>query len=321
MKTRWGILGLGKIAHTFVEDLKSVEHAELFAVASRTQSKADEFAKTHHATHAFGSYDDLFKHPDVDVIYIATPHVFHYENTLNTLQHHKAVLCEKPLAMNAQEVKEMQDLAKQNKVFFMEALWTNFMPSVQFLKDVQNNQVYGKLKYLKAEFCFQAEFDKTNRLFNKALGGGALLDIGIYPVYLALKLMGTPDKILAKAQFNETGVDVATNITFKYNNDTTADLFCSLNKSTESEADLDFEKAKITLHERFHESDKLTITSDGEEILKDFKHQHRGYHFEIEHVHDCLEQKLIESPIMTHQFSLELISTLDSIRELIGLKY
>lgn len=321
MTTRWGIIGLGKIAHTFVEDLKKVEGANLFAVASRTQEKADDFAKKHEAVHAYGSYSALLKNPDVDVVYIATPHVFHYENSLEALKHQKAVLCEKPLGMNAKQVKEMQTLSKKNRLFFMEALWTNFMPAIKYIEDATTRQVYGKLNYLEAEFCFQPEFDKTHRLFDKKLGGGALLDIGIYPVYLALKCLGVPDKIEAKAIFGETGVDVETRMSFIYQNGTKTDLFCSLEKTTKSEAHLTYQNAEITMQERFHETDKLTITTEGENIFKDFNHQLKGYNFEIEHVQECLRKGLTESPDMTHEFSYQLMQTLDHIRNLIGLKY
>jgi predicted dehydrogenase len=321
MKTKWGIVGLGKIAHVFAKDLSCVKNAELFAVASRTKEKADEFANTYGAKQAYGNYVELLKNSEVDVVYIATPHVFHHENTLDALKYKKAVLCEKPLAMNANEVNEMQNLAKQNKVFFMEALWTDFMPSIQFLNKIEKENTYGKLKHLKAEFCFKAKFDKKSRLFNKALGGGSLLDIGIYPVYLALRCMGKPDNIEAKAHFNETNVDTENTIKFYYEDGRTADLFCSLEKHTKSAAHLTYEKAEITIPERFHESDKLIITTEGGEVFNDFKHQCKGYNFEIEHVQNCLQNNLIESPKMNHAFSMELIQTLDEIRKIIGLKY
>ncbi len=321
MKTKWGIIGLGKIAHIFANDLKHVEGAELYAVASRTQDKANEFAEIHSAKNAYGNYTELLKNPEVDMVYIATPHVFHYDNAIEALQHKKAVLCEKPLAMNAEQVKVMQDLARQNKVFFMEALWTDFMPALQFLKDIKKNNTYGKIKNLKAEFCFEPEFNPNSRLFNKNLGGGALLDIGIYPVYLALRLIGTPDNIEAHAQFNQTDVDVETNIKFLYNDGRSADLFCSLKKTTKSEAVIGFEKAEITIHERFHESDKLSIKTENDVEQENFNHQYRGYNFEIEHVQECLQKGLTESPFMDFEFSRTLMMTLDKIREIIGLHY
>jgi predicted dehydrogenase len=321
MNVKWGVIGLGKIAEIFINDLIKVKGGELFAVASRTQSKADDFAEKFQVKHAYGSYIELLENPEVDVVYIATPHVFHHENTLEVLKHKKAVLCEKPLAMNTKQVKEMQALAKQNKVFFMEALWTDFMPGLQLLKDIQKNNTYGNIRNLKAEFCFEPEFNENSRLFNKKLGGGALLDIGIYPVYLALRLMGKPDKIEAHAQFNQTDVDVETNIRFWYNNAASADLFCSLKETTKSEALIEFEKAEITIHERFHESDKLSIKTENEVIKKDFDHQYRGYNFEIEHVQECLQKGLTESPFMTFAFSLSLMETLDEIRNQIGLNY
>jgi predicted dehydrogenase len=321
MKTKWGIIGLGKIAHTFADDLKHVQDAELYAVASRTQDKANEFAKIYGVKNAYGSYADLLKNSEVDVVYIATPHVFHYDNAIEALLHKKAVLCEKPLAMNAEQVKEMQDLARQNKVFFMEALWTDFMPALKFLKNIKKNNTYGKITNLTAEFCFEPDFNPNSRLFNKKLGGGALLDIGIYPVYLALRLMGTPNKIEAHAEFNQTDVDVETSIKFLYNDGRSAELFCSLRKITKSEAVIGFEKAVITIHERFHESDKLSIKTENGVEQKNFNHLYRGYNFEIEHVQECLQKGLTESPFMDFEFSRTLMMTLDKIRDIIGLDY
>ena len=321
MAIKWGIIGLGSIAHTFVADLLQVEGAVLFAVASRDQNKANDFAKTYGASYAYGNYVDLLKNPELDVVYIATPHVFHYENTLKALTHKKAVLCEKPLAMNATQVRAMQDLARENQVFFMEALWTDFMPAHQYLNTLNTQQTFGQLKYLKAEFCFEPKFEKNSRLFNKSLGGGSLLDIGIYPVYLAVKLLGQPDEIIAKALFNKTQVDVEGHIQFQYKNGAKADLFYSFLKTTDSEALIEYEGATVKLHQQFYQTDKLSISSPKDVVKKDFKHKHKGYNFEIEHVNFCLTNKLTESPLMSFKYSLDIIETLDRIREQIGLHY
>lgn len=322
MKTyRWGILGLGKIAHQFAKDLQTVEHAKLYAVGSRTQSKAYEFAKEYQATKAYGSYNELIQDENIDVIYVATPHVFHKANTIAVLESGKAVLCEKAFGMNLPEVQEMIDSAKKNKVFLMEALWTNFMPTIKMLESFQEEGTYGEIKNIKAEFCFKAPYDPKERLFNPDLGGGALLDIGIYPVYLALKLLGLPKNISAESQISTTGVDVETKIDFEYDTGAKANLFCSFDKTTSSNAYIEFEEAKVKLGPRFHETDKLTIIQQHKSIEKDFDYKAKGYHFEIAHVHECLEKGLIESPSMSFEFSKDLIRTLDKIRSIIGLKY
>lgn len=321
MIVRWGIVGLGKIANYFVEDLKAIKGCELIAVASRSQKKAYEFAIKYGAKYSYSNYIDLFKNPDVDVVYIATPHTLHCQNTLDALKQHKAVLCEKPLAINAKQVSKMQALARKNNCFLMEALWTDFMPPLNFLKTLNAKKTYGNIKYINAEFCFKPQFNKDNRLFKKDLGGGALLDIGIYPVYLALRLMGKPEIIKAKAKYNETNVDVETTVNLLYKNGSRADLFCSFNRTSDSSAIIEFESAKINIPKRFHEHDKLKIITEKQKVIKDFKHKQRGYNFEIEHVNYCLNHKLKESPEMTFEFSLILIQTLDSIRKLIQLEY
>ncbi len=320
-KIRWGIMGLGKIAHQFAQDMQVVKDAELFAVASRSQVKADEFKTKYQASKAYGCYEDLLRDKNVDVVYIATPHVFHCENSISVMNSGKAVLCEKAFAMNKNEVQSMIDSAKANKVFLMEALWTNFMPHLKALVDIHSNQVYGKIKNIEAEFCFKAPYEPEMRLFNPKLGGGALLDIGIYPVYLALKLMGKPIHISAESKMSETGVDLETKIVFEYKNGVKANLFCSFGQTTPGEAFITYDNATIKIHSRFHETDKLSILKNDEEDLKDYKYQAKGYHFEIAHVNECLKNNLVESPLMPLDFSLQLIEVLDDIRGLIGLEY
>lgn len=320
-QTRWGILGLGNIAHQFAQDLKSVEGAKLYAVGSRSEAKAQEFANQYQVEKLYVSYEALLKDKSVDVIYIATPNVLHCENTLACLEAGKAVLCEKPFAINYKEVQKMINLAKSKQLFLMEALWTNFMPTIENLMQYQTENTYGKIKHLQAEFCFEAAFNPYKRLFNLKLGGGALLDIGIYPVYLALKLLGKPKHICAESKMSTTGIDVETKIIFEYENNVKADLFCSFEKTTPSEALISYEKAEVKLHSRFHETDKISVKANGKTSLKDFDYQAKGYHFEIAHVQDCLKKGLTESPMMSFEFSMELIKTLDKIRGIVGMKY
>lgn len=320
-QTNWGIIGLGKIAHNFVSDLLTVEGANLYAVASRSQSKADEFSKQYKATKAYGSYEDLMADQHIDIVYIATPHVFHKENSIAVLKSGKAVLCEKPFAMNLEELQSMIDVAKAEDQFLMEALWTNYMPTIQKLTEIIGKKTYGEITNLKADFCFQPDYDPKSRLFNPKLGGGALLDIGIYPVYLALKLLGKPDNIIAQSKKAETDVDLLTDITFEYRNGVKADLYCSFNENTASEAFIIFEEAEVKLHSRFHETDKLSIMKDESEEFIDYDYKAKGYHFEIMHAQECLNKGLKESPLMPFEFSVLLIETLDEIRNQIGLEY
>lgn len=318
---KWGIIGLGKIAHKFAEDLKTVSNSELYAVASRTEQKAQKFAKKYKAKKAYGNYDDLINDSSVDAVYIATPHAFHKNNTLLCLEQNIAVLCEKPLAMNHKEVKSMIDAARHNKVLLMEALWTHFLPSYNYVLDLVKNKPYGELISLEADFGFKKDFDDTSRLFNKSLGGGSLLDIGIYPIFAALTLIGIPDKITATAEFYENGVDAACDINFEYKNNVTAKLKSSFKENTPTIAKIQFVEATVILNRQFHAPTSVTTIKSKQRRTLKFPVKTNGYSFEISHFNNLIIHGETESDLMSFQKSLELISLLDNVREIINLKY
>lgn len=320
-KIKWGIIGLGKIANKFAEGLSSVENAELYAVASRNLSNANKFSEIHTAEVFYGSYKELMEDKEVDVIYIATPHVFHYELTLQCINQGKAVLCEKPFAMNIQETEEMIALSREKNIFLMEALWTKFLPHFQYVSERINTGEFGKLRSIKADFGFLAEFDKTKRLFNKSLGGGSLLDIGIYPVFLAYSLLGKPDTIKASAEFTETEVDLECRMQFNYANNVKAELFSTFREKTPTIAEINLEKGKILLNSRFHEPTTVTIISNGEEEIREFGVQTNGYNFEAAHVSEMLQKGKTESEIWSLDNTRDLMLLLDAIRTEINLKY
>lgn len=320
-KIKWGIIGLGKIAGKFAGDLEDVEDATLYGVASRNLDKAEEFKDEFDAKKAYGSYDEILKDPEVDVIYVATPHVYHAEITKSCIDHGKSVLCEKPFAMNRSEVEEMISLAKQKNVFLMEALWTKFLPHFQDVQQKIKNNEYGKIKSIKADFGFEAEYDPSKRLFNKELGGGSLLDIGIYPVFLAYDLLGMPENIEAKATFSETGVDDSCEITFSYPDGVKAELLSTFKEKTDTIGEIEMEDGQITLMSRFHEPTSVKYEWNGRTEIRDFGATGKGYSFEAAHVTKMLQEGKTESDVMTFQDSLNLISLLDSIREKINLEY
>jgi predicted dehydrogenase len=317
---KWGILGLGKIAHKFAEDLITVQECELYAVASRNQEKANDFAQKFGVKIAYDSYEKLAKDPSIDAIYIATPHSSHKEFSILCLQHKKAVLCEKAFAMNLNEVSEMIQAAKENDTLLMEALWTRFLPHYQFVIDIVKTEKYGKIKHLEAAFGFYSKFDTENRLFKKEVGGGSLLDIGIYPIFAALSTLGTPNKIGAKATFFENGADSSCDMIFEYET-ASAFLKCTLLEKIPITATIHFEKAVLKINEPFHSPTNITIIQDFVEKIVDFNYKTLGYSFEIEHFNNLLHQNKKESDLMTFEFSKNLISTLDTVRNLIGLKY
>ena len=318
----WGIIGLGNIAHKFATDLLTVQGANLHAVASRNQEKANSFASKYNATKAYGSYQALVKDPEIEAVYIATPHVFHKENTLLCLEHGIAVLCEKPFAMNLEEVAEMIAKAKEKNVLLMEALWTYFLPHYQYILNALENKIYGNIIKLEADFGFYRAFDNSSRLFNKSLGGGSLLDIGIYPIFAALSTLGIPKKIEAEATYFENGADSSCNMVFEYNADVKAHLKSTLIENVKSEATFYYETGTIKINGMFHMPTTVTlIPNEGKAETIDFGYNTIGYNYEVIHFNELLRQGKTESDMMTFGFSRQLIKTLDNVRQLISLSY
>jgi len=319
----WGILGPGKIAHHFVKDLLKTEQGNLHAVASRSLDRAQTFADEYSAAHAYGSYEAMLECPDLDIIYVATPHAMHHEHTLLCLNAKIPVLCEKAFAGNRHQVTEMMMTALRKDVFLMEALWTRFLPSFIKTKELLDNQLIGTPISLTADFGFKADFDPKGRLFNKELAGGALLDIGIYPVLCALFLFGKPDKITANAHIGKTGVDEEISMGFHYSNGKMAHLHATLRATTPCEAIIYGEAGHIKIDSRWHESKSLSVHYLNDRPSEAFQYEDdvKGYKYEIDHVHECLSKGLKQSPIISLHFSTLLIQTLDRIRETIGLTY
>ncbi|ANH60694.1 Gfo/Idh/MocA family protein [Dokdonia donghaensis] len=321
--TNWGILGCGKIADKFANDLLLTEGANLYAVASRDKEKAVNFGNTCRAVKSYGSYEEMAQDPDIDIVYIATPHMFHKENTLLCLSNNKAVLCEKAFAMNLEEVEEMIAFAKAKKIFLMEALWTHFLPHYKFVLDKVASDTLGEIQSLKADFGFNSPYDTTSRLYNKSLGGGSLLDVGIYPVFAALSLLGYTEDISAQAQLGPTGVDHNCTIKLRYPTGVEAQLFSAIDEQTDTTCHIVFDKGEIVINSRFHEPSSVTITENDVTKTLEFKITEgvNGYHYEILHCQEMLALGKTESDVMTFSKSKKLIMMLDTIRAQIGLSY
>jgi predicted dehydrogenase len=260
---------------------------------------------------------------DVDIVYIATPHTLHHQCTILCLKYGKAVLCEKPFAMNKHEVLDMINLAKTNKLFLMEAMWSAFMPAWHKTKQLIAENKIGSIKYISGDFGFKSNFDPQSRLWNKNLGGGALLDIGIYPIFLSLFILGYPNKIDAISHKNEYGVDVSTHLLFQYTDGSIASLQCNLDIDTPTEAYICGTQGYIKMHSRFHETKSLEYGQflTKESTIESFDRNFRGFTYQVEHVNKCLEEGKIESDVMTWNMSINLVSLLDECREKIGLIY
>lgn len=318
---RWGILGPGKVARKFVRDLREIPDAELYAVASRDQKRAEAFASEYHAAKAFGSYQALAEDPDVDAVYIALPHTLHRKYSLLCIRHKKAVLCEKPLAMDAAQVEEMIAAAKSRQVLLMEAMWTAFLPHFQVAIQKVREGAIGEIIGIEADFGFHSPYNPVARLFNKQLGGGSLLDIGIYPLFLSLSVLGRPVDLDARATFFESGADSSCDITLLYDRHAKARLFSTLLKETPTVAVIRGSEGTLKFHPRFHESSAFTIEKAGNTEQFTFTNRGKGFVHEIAHFCNLLREGETESPVMTFDTSRQLIGLLDDVREKIGLYY
>lgn len=318
---RWGIIGLGNIAHKFAEDLALVKGGELLAVASRSRQKAGLFKEEFNVKNAFDSYKRLFECEDVDVIYIATPHTEHCNWSIMAMEHGKHVLCEKPMGINTSQVEQMVKTAHKNQVFLMEALWSRFNPAIKKVKEVIDNGDIGTIGYLHADFAFYGlDKDPEGRLLNPKLAGGSLLDIGIYPLFLAYLLLGIPDTITAASKFYKTGAEIQTSMLLEYQK-AHALLYSGLTSASDMNATISGSEGTISIHPRWHETEGYTLFKDDEEKRTTFPKLGKGYTYEIEEVHKCLTAKKIESKLWSHTNSLDLIGILDAIREQNGIHF
>jgi predicted dehydrogenase len=322
---RWGILGCGRIARKFAADLVHVDGARLTAVGARHIDTARAFAEEFPVSHVHGSYNDLVTDPDVDVIYVASPHAFHHEHSILCLNHKKAVLCEKAFAINLRQAKEMVDTAKANGVFLMEAVWSKFLPQYQKVQEIIAAGTLGDIRSMLVDFGFIPQAPVPPRLFDPVLGGGSLLDIGIYNVFIVLACMGRPDIIEASMTPSVDDVDEQCAVLFKYNNGAMAQLFSSLLSNTGTQADICGTKCRLRLTSRFYApSASIELFSgreDSKEIIPVHKESGFGYQFEARHVGECLREGLTESPVMTFDDSLLIMETMDRIRSAAGIYY
>jgi predicted dehydrogenase len=320
---RFGILGPGKIAAKFCESLQTLSnHAQVYAVASRDESKAKTFAATFKAPKHFSSYEALVQDADVDVVYIATPHPFHFEQTKLCLLNKKAVLCEKPMTVSSRQTKELVEIAKREKVFLMEAMWSRFIPALVKVKEAIDSGAIGETKFIHADFGFISPNDLNLRTFNKSLGGGAQLDVGVYPMFLALWLLGKPDSIHAHASLASTGADDNTTALLGYKTGAAASIYSSFVADSVKEAVIMGTRGSITIHPAWHKATSFTIRKDNAEPeYHEFPYQSNGLQFQAIEVIECLRSGLTESGKMPLNMSLQMAETADEILRQIGVSY
>ena len=316
-EVRWGILGTGSIAAKFAEGLEAVAGADLVAVGSRAQSTAEAFALKHGARRAHATYEELAQDPEVDAIYIATPHVLHRENTLACIEGKKAVLCEKPFAMNRREAEEMVAAARSAGTFLCEAMWTRFLPGTRRVRELISSGAIGEPRQLECDFGFRTDFDPAGRLFDPALGGGALLDVGIYCVAYARMVFGSaPAEIQSTAHLGETGVDEQSAYLFSYDSGAFARMSSATRTQTAQRATISGTEGSIEIPGFWHAQELIV---NGE--VEPHPHIGNGYSHEAIAVGEALAKGLTECEEVSLDETLELANTLDEIRAQWGLSY
>jgi predicted dehydrogenase len=322
---RWGILGTGKIATAFANALQETPDAKLVAVASRSVDSATKFGAQFGVTRCHGTYQGLADDDQVDVIYIATPHPMHHENAIMCLNGGKALLVEKSFTMNRRQAEEIIALARQKRLFVMEAMWTRFMPAVVEAKRIVDSGEIGTPANVSADFGFNADVGPEHRLFNPELGGGALLDLGIYPLSMSSFFLGHVESVKAQADMGATGVDVQAAFNLRHKGGGVSSCLCSLRSRTPTELTISGTKGHVRLHDRFHNAERISVTlADGtsrSERTIELPRSGNGYTHEAQEVGRCMRAGLIESPVMPHEETLNIMGTLDAIRNQIGLRY
>lgn len=321
-KIKWGILGTGKIAKKFAQGLATLSDAELYAVGSRSITTANAFADEYQVSNAHASYEALAQNPEVEVIYVATPHPYHVANATMCLEAGKAVLCEKPLTVNAYETQQMINSAKKHNLFLMEAMWTRFMPAIVAIRKMLLEGKIGKVTKLIADFSFNAPFAPEKRTYNPHLGGGALLDIGIYPISFAYMIFGrTPIHASSFAHIGETGVDYQSSYLFGYDRGEIASLNASFSSDFKKDAYIIGTEGMIHIP-LFWKADSFTLYKHEQDSQTfHFPYEATGLQFQAVEVMKCLREGKKESDIMSLNESLRIMQMMDRMREEWGLKY
>lgn len=324
-KLKWGIIGPGNIATAFIADMALVTEGSnsTVAVMSNDIEEAQQFAETYSIPQYFNNVKEMLEYSPVDVVYVASPHTAHFKESMACLRQNVPVLCEKPLALNQKQAKEMIATARKHHTFLMEGMWIRFLPSIQIVLELLKQGIIGKVRSIIANMSYVAPKEKDNRFYNPELGGGSLLDLGIYPVYLSLLILGNPDMIRASAQLSSEGIDETCNAIFNYPDRSFALLESSLIRNTSRQAHIYGGKGSITILKQWNERPESIKVSLHNGMTSQYpcNWEGRGFQFEIAEVARCLSANQIESDLHSHLDSLKLISTLDKIRETANIVY
>ena len=318
---RWGIIGPGNIAHRFAEDIAAVPHAELTAIASRTPERLNAFAEKWNVPKRYGTYEEMTADREIDAVYVATPHPYHAPCSILALEAGKPVLCEKPFTVNAAEARKVIETARRKGVFVMEAMWTRYFPIMRRLCEKVSDGSVGDVLMVHADFGFRAGINPEGRLFNPALAGGGLLDVGVYPISLASMLLGKPDRVTGLANVGVTGVDEAAVIALGYPGGGLASLTTGIRVTTPHTAVICTTEGSISIPSPWWVPERMTIRRGRatEEYCE--PKQASGFEYEIAEACRCIREGLLESPILSHEETIAIMETMDTLRAQWGVRY
>lgn len=318
-KINWGIIGPGKIARKFAYDLQFSSGGSLYAIASRSRARLDQFHREFPAYKQYDQYELMLADPDVDAVYIATPHSHHYPWILQCLEYGKHVLCEKPLCINAAQVREVMKKQQETGLFVMEALWTKFLPGYTALQeDLENHD--EPILSMSADFCYYSARGEVARVYDPSLAGGSLLDIGIYPLFLALDLMGNPLDFMISGWVDQ-GADVRLSALLNYDHGRSAMIYSDVQSMSRMDAVIRLEDRVYVIPHQWHRMDQFQVIIGQQVTHHQYSKIGWGYFHEIEHVHSCLEKGLAESPVYPLENTLNLTRYMDAFRDKLNLKY
>lgn len=316
---RWGILGTGNIAAKFATCLGVCDNAVLQAVGSRSQESADTFGNRFKANARHASYEALANDPDVDIIYISTPHALHKDNAIQCLRAGKAVLCEKPMTLNVAEAEEVFAVARETGQFLMEGMWTRFFPAIKQVQKWIAEGAIGEPRMVQCSFGFRMAYSDRGRLWDPALGGGSLLDVGIYPITIAsIAFQDPPASVCGMAHLSDRGVDEQAAFVLKYIGGRLAILSSAVRTVTNWDAFIYGEEGMIKIHSPFWNPEKASLlpSEDSDTPAETFEEpmESLGFEYEIREVMDCLDKGLTECPAMPHGRTLEILGAMDKLR-------
>ena len=321
-KFKWGIIGTGGIANAFANDLQHLDNHVVESVLSRDLETAKKFSSNYKGCKPFNKEKLFFRNKDIDAVYIATPNTFHAKQSIESLQHRIPVLCEKPFSMNLQETQNMVSASKKNNTPLLEAMWMRYLPHIEFLKKILKENRIGKVHSIYACHGQNLKGVKNRRLWTKELGGGALLDLGVYVVSLSQMVLGTPKNILAKSIFTKEGIDAKTSMIFEYNNGEIANLSCTMYDSHPNRAVISGEEGWIEIDPTFYAPTTIKVISKNQkEITYEESYHGHGLREQALEMQNCILNNNIESKKMTHSDSISVMKIMDNVRYKVGLKY